>query len=88
MEAIIDLLKAFQLNAFEVSIIAFAIFCVGFWIGHKKVKKLTLEIYKLQRDVLDLNEEILTGYGATTNTSDTPVIDIKLDKLKIGGVAK
>ncbi|PWT72365.1 MAG: hypothetical protein C5B59_15960 [Bacteroidetes bacterium] len=86
MEAIIDLLKSFQLNAIEVTFIAFAIFCVGFWIGNKKVKKLTQEIYGLQRDVLELNEDLLTSYGSTNR--DTPVIDIKQDKLKIGSVAK
>jgi hypothetical protein len=52
----------------------------------KKVRKLTHEIYGLQRDVLDLNEELL--YGISGNLSETPVIGLKSDSMKQAKLAK
>jgi hypothetical protein len=86
METVIDLLKAVQLNMLEVGIASLFIFSIGYLIGMKKVKKLTHEIYGLQRDVLELNEEIL--YGVTGNISETPVIGLKPDSMKQTKFAK
>jgi hypothetical protein len=80
METVIDLLKAIQLNMLEGMIAGLFIFSIGYLIGIKKVKKLTHEIYGLQKDVLDLNEEIL--YGVSRNLNETPVIGLKPDNLK------
>ena len=85
MEVIIDLLQAFHLNFLEVLIAALFVFSIGFFLGHKKSKKLIEEVYKLQRDILDLNAEILYGKNETT-ASETKVIGIKHDTLK--GAAK
>jgi len=82
MEAIIDLLQAIQLNMLEVSIACLFIFGIGYLIGIKKVRKLTREVYGLQKDVLDLNEELLYGF------SDTPVIGLTTDKMKPAKMAK
>ena len=82
MEAIIDLLRAIQLNMLEVSIACLFIFGIGYLIGIKKVRKLTREVYDLQKDVLDLNEELLYGF------SDTPVIGLTTDKMKPAKMAK
>lgn len=82
MEAIIDLLRAIQLNMLEVSIACLFIFGIGYLIGIKKVRKLTREVYGLQKDVLDLNEELLYGF------SDTPVIGLTTDKMKPAKIAK
>jgi hypothetical protein len=86
METVIDLLKAIQLNMLEVVIAGFVIFSIGYMIGLKKVKKLTHEIYGLQRDVLELNEELL--YGFHEDESITPVIGLKPDSLKQTKLAK
>jgi hypothetical protein len=86
METVIDLLKAIQLNLLDVVIAGFFVFSTGYLIGMKKVKKLTHEIYGLQRDVLELNEELL--YGAHGNISETPVIGLKPDSLKQTKLAK
>jgi hypothetical protein len=86
METVIDLLKAIQLNLLDVVIAGFFVFSIGYLIGMKKVKKLTHEIYGLQRDVLELNEELL--YGAHGNISETPVIGLKPDSLKQTKLAK
>jgi hypothetical protein len=75
METVIDLLKAIQLNMLEVMIAGIFIFSMGYLFGINKVKKLTHEIYGLQKDVLDLNEELL--YGVNRNVSETPVIGLK-----------
>ena len=56
----------------EVMFAGLFIFSLGYLIGIKKVKKLTHEIYGLQKDVLELNEELL--YGVNGNLSETPVI--------------
>ena len=86
METVIDLLKAIQLNMLEVGFAGLFIFTVGYMIGMKKVKKLTHEIYSLQSDVLELNEELL--YGVHEQTSETPVIGLKTEKLKQAKFAK
>ena len=86
METVIDLLKAIQLNMLEVMFAGLFIFSLGYLIGIKKVKKLTHEIYGLQKDVLDLNEEIL--YGVNGNLSETPVIGLKTEGLKQTKLAK
>lgn len=79
MEAIISVLQALHLNLLEVSIAAIFVFVIGYWFGRLKVKKMTEEIYSLQRHVLDLNSELLYG----KNDSETPVIEIK-HETKIG----
>ena len=86
METVIDLLKAIQLNMLEVGFAGLLIFAIGYLIGMKKVKKLTHEIYGLQRDVLELNEELL--YGIHDDISGTPVIGLKPDSLKQAKLAK
>ena len=75
METVIDLLKAIQLNMLEAGFAGLLIFSVGYLIGMNKVKKLTHEIYGLQRDVLELNEELLYGYHE--EESETPVIGLE-----------
>jgi hypothetical protein len=86
METVIDLLRAIQLNMLEVGFAGLFIFSIGYLIGMKKVRKLTHEIYGLQKDVLDLNEELL--YGAHGDMSGTPVIGLKPDSLKQTKLAK
>jgi hypothetical protein len=86
METVIDLLRAIQLNMLDVVIAGLFIFSIGYLIGMKKVKKLTHEIYGLQRDVLELNEELL--YGVHGEVSETPVIGLKPDSLKQTKLAK
>ena len=86
METVIDLLRAIQLNMLDVVISGLFIFSIGYMIGMKKVKKLTHEIYGLQRDVLELNEELL--YGIHEDESETPVIGLKPDSMKQTKLAK
>jgi hypothetical protein len=80
MEAIFDLLQALHLNVLEVMITGVFIFIIGFWLGHKKTRKYLEEIYSLQRDVLDLNAELL--YGKKETESETPVIGMQHDGIK------
>jgi len=86
MEIVIDLLKAIQLNMLEAGFAGLLIFSLGYLIGMNKVKKLTHEIYGLQRDVLELNEELLYGYQEVE--SETPVIGLKPDNMKQTKLAK
>jgi hypothetical protein len=86
METVIDLLKAIQLNMLEVGFAGLFIFCLGYMIGNKKVKRLTHEIYSLQSDVLELNEELLYGYHE--QPSETPVIGLKTEKMQQAKFAK
>jgi len=86
METLIDLLKAIQLNMLEVGFAGLFIFFLGYQVALKKVKKLTHQIYGLQKDVLELNEELL--YGSHEEVSGTPVIGLKTDGLKSTKIAK
>lgn len=87
MEAIIELLQAIQLNILEMMILGLFIFGVGFWIGNVKAKRLSAQVHKLERDVLDLNAEILYG-SIESESCVTPVIEIKLETLKSNKIAK
>ena len=82
MEAVIDLLKAIHLNFIEVFFTLIPAFYIGFRLGNRKVNKLTEEVYSLQRQMLDLNEELLYG------KNETPVIGIKHEPIKITNIAK
>ena len=82
MEAVIDLLKAIHLNIIEVFLTLIPAFYIGFRLGNRKVNKLTEEVYSLQRQMLDLNEELLYG------KNETPVIGIKHEPIKITNIAK
>jgi hypothetical protein len=84
MESVIDLLKSLQLNMLEVTMAGLAFFFFGYLFGAIKAKRLTREIYGLQKDVLDLNEELLYG----TTVSETPVIGLKTETLKQAKLAK
>jgi hypothetical protein len=86
METVIDLLKAIQLNMLDVMIAGIFIFSIGYLTGKKKVRKLTHEIYGLQKDVLDLNEELL--YGVNGDPNETPVIGLKHESMKQTKFAK
>ncbi len=59
METIIDILQQFQLDVVQVIATGLFLFVIGYWIGIQKSRKLHKKIYKLQRDVLDLNAELL-----------------------------
>jgi hypothetical protein len=76
MEAIIELLRTLQLNMLQVMAAGVLIFGLGYLLGSKKVRRLTHQVYGLQKDVLELNEELLYGSGSS---SDTPVIGLKPD---------
>jgi hypothetical protein len=82
MENIISLLQAFNLDILEAGITGIFVLAFGYWLGNKKVKKATEEIYKLQREVLDLNAELLYG------KNETPVIGITHEPLKSSKIAK
>ena len=84
MEAVIDVLQALNLNMFEVMVTGLFLFAIGYLIGMKKVRKLNAEIYYLQKDVLELNEELLYG----KHESDTPVIGISHESLKSNKIAR
>ncbi|MBS1600675.1 MAG: hypothetical protein JST75_20800 [Bacteroidetes bacterium] len=82
MEAIFDFLQSIHLSIIEVMFTLIPIFYVGYRMGGKKVRKVTEEMHSLQRQMLDLNEELLYG------KSETPVIGIKHDPIKISNIAK
>jgi len=84
METVISLLQAIHPDMVDVLFLGLVVYYIGFRIGHTKVKKLTEEIYSLQREVLDLNAELLVG----RDDVKTPVIEIKHDPLKSNKLAK
>jgi hypothetical protein len=59
METIIDILQQFQLDILQVIATGLLLFAIGYRIGIQKSRKLYKKINKLQRDVLDLNAELL-----------------------------
>lgn len=82
LQSVVGLLQSYNVTVFEVLVSIIPIFYIGYRIGVKKVKKLTEEVYSLQREMLDLNEELLYG------KKETPVIGMKHEPLKITNIAK
>jgi hypothetical protein len=82
MENIFTLLQNFHLSIGEVLVTGLVVFIFGLWVGTQKVKRLNEKIYELQKDVLELNAEILFG------KSETPVIEIKQDPQKSNKIAR
>jgi hypothetical protein len=65
MGILIDALQAFQLNILQVLIAGLILFAIGNLMGKRKVKKLHEEIGKLEKNVMELNSELLFGNEET-----------------------
>jgi hypothetical protein len=59
MEIILNILQSFQLDMLQVFATGLILFIVGYRIGLNKSRKLNRKIHELERDVLDLNAELL-----------------------------
>jgi hypothetical protein len=59
MDTIIDIMQQFQLDFLQVTATGLILFAIGYRIGIQKSRRLNKKISKLQRDVLDLNAELL-----------------------------
>ena len=59
METILSTLLDIQLDFIEVMIIGLSLFSAGYWLGGLKSRKLNKKIGKMERDIMDLNAELL-----------------------------
>jgi hypothetical protein len=59
METIYTILQNFQLDLSQVFICGLVVFAIGFWAGRAKSKKLERKIAKMEKEILDLNAELL-----------------------------
>ncbi len=59
MEIIINILQECQLNFFQVLAACLILFITGYRLGIQKSKRLNKKIDELERDVLELNAELL-----------------------------
>jgi hypothetical protein len=61
MEIILNILQDFQLDMLQVTATGLILFVIGYRIGIQKSRKLHKKIHELERDVLDLNAELLNN---------------------------
>jgi uncharacterized membrane protein YdjX (TVP38/TMEM64 family) len=71
MGILFDILQAFQFNALQVIATGFLLFCIGHLFGRQKARRLKEKINKLEKNVMELNSELLFG------NKETKIINIK-----------
>jgi hypothetical protein len=59
METIYTILQNFQLDLFQVFICGLVVATIAFWAGRAKSKKLERKMAKMEKEILDLNAELL-----------------------------
>lgn len=59
METIYTFLLNLQLDMIQVCIAAGIFFAIGFWVGNLRRKKLLRKMQKMEREIMDLNSELL-----------------------------
>jgi hypothetical protein len=59
MDALYAIFQNFQLNLIQVTIAGMLSFVLGLWIGRIKNKKLWHQMAKMEKEILDLNAELL-----------------------------
>jgi hypothetical protein len=65
METFLPVFQNFQLDLTGVLIIGLFLFAFGYWLGTLKSKKLNKKIHKMEKDIMDLNAELLyNDYGS------------------------
>jgi hypothetical protein len=57
MEAIYSIIQ--DLNFPGILIIGLLLFAIGFWMGNMKSKKAVRKIHKMEKEIMDLNSELL-----------------------------
>lgn len=61
MEIILNILRDLQLDMIQVFATGMVLFTIGYRIGIQKSRKLNKKIHELEKDVLDLNAELLNN---------------------------
>ncbi|HEY4064507.1 MAG TPA: hypothetical protein VGM30_21530 [Puia sp.] len=59
METIYTIIQNFQLDLSQVLISSIILFILGFWAGRIKSRKLERKMAKMEKEILDLNAELL-----------------------------
>ena len=67
MENIYSAIQELQLDLFQVFITGLLLFLVGYWLGTIKSKKFVKRIHKMEKEIMDLNSELLY------NTTGSPL---------------
>jgi len=63
METIYTTSQSFQLDLFQALIIGLFLFAIGFWIGQARSKKLAQKMAKMEKEIMELNTELLYNTG-------------------------
>jgi hypothetical protein len=71
MGILFDILQALQFNAFQVIIAGLLLFSAGHLLGKRNSRRLKEKINRLEKNVMELNSEILFG------NQETKIINIK-----------
>ena len=66
MEIIYSLCQRFQFDLFQLMIIGLLLFAIGFWLGHARSKKLAHKMAKMEKEIMNLNSELLYNTGQPT----------------------
>ena len=78
METIYSILQNFQLDLSQVFISSLGVFVLGFWAGRAKSKKLERKMARMEKEIRDLNTELLYNNGQQTSHHDQPAPVLKM----------
>lgn len=59
METIYSAIQRFELDPIQVIILGLFLFAIGFWTGQAKSRKLGRKMAKMEKEIRDLNTELL-----------------------------
>jgi hypothetical protein len=65
MGTIYSSVQRFQLDLFQTFIIGLFLFAIGIWVGLARSRKLGRKMVKMEREIRDLNAELLYNTGDT-----------------------
>jgi hypothetical protein len=66
MESIYTSFSDLKLDLIEATIISMFVFVIGYWIGALKSKKLMRKMQKMEKEIRNLNSELLYNSGQPT----------------------
>jgi len=78
METIYTILQNFQLDLFQILISSLVVFVLGFWAGRVKSKKLERKMARMEKEIRDLNTELLYNNDPHTSNNDQPAPVVKM----------
>ena len=78
MEPIYSIFQNFQLDLSQVFISSLVVFVLGFWAGRVKSKRLEQKMARMEKEIRDLNTELLYNNDQPVSSNGQPAPVLKM----------